>query len=196
MSIRSPPGKQRFCKCSRLDTQMRELRTNFASVYTLSRPIFTMPTKKSKHTDAFRLLCGLSRICRRGISPYSEPIFPQSLRPDRTFIMLEQRRLERFDVALSATIRSDAEHGGGGEIISRVLTKDICEMGAYFSTLQPLSKGTKVRVELILPLSELKLKRVKEDKSLISVDGMVLRTEEKGMAIGFSKSYAIVALSS
>ena len=110
--------------------------------------------------------------------------------------MLEQRRLDRFDVALSATIRSGAPHGEGGETISRLLTKDICEMGAYFSTSQPLSEGTEVRVELILPLSELKLKRVKEDKSLISVDGTVLRTEAKGMAIGFSKSYAIIALSS
>ena len=110
--------------------------------------------------------------------------------------MLEQRSLERFDVALSATIRSGAPHGEGGETISRLLTKDICEMGAYFFTSQPLSEGTEVRVELILPLNELRLKRVKEDKSIVSVGGRVLRTETKGMAIGFSKSYAIIALSS
>jgi hypothetical protein len=110
--------------------------------------------------------------------------------------MLERRRLERFDLALPAVIRSGAPYGEGEEAITRLLTKNICEGGAYFSTSQPLSEGTEVRVELILPLSELKLKRVKEDKSLISVDGTVLRTEVKGMAIGFSKSYAIIALSS
>jgi hypothetical protein len=110
--------------------------------------------------------------------------------------MLEQRRLERFDVALSTIIHSGGPHGKGRKAITRLLTKNVCEMGAYFSTSQPLPEGTEVRVELILPLSEFRLKRVKEDKAKVSVDGTVLRSEEKGMAIGFSKSYAIIALSS
>jgi hypothetical protein len=110
--------------------------------------------------------------------------------------MLEKRKLERFDIALSAIIRSGAPYGEGEEAITRLLTKDICEMGAYFSTSQPLPEGTEVGVDLILPLSEFRLKRVKEDKSIVSVDGTVLRTEAKGMAIGFSRSYAIAALSS
>jgi len=110
--------------------------------------------------------------------------------------MLEKRKLERFDIALSAIIRSGTPYGKGEEAIARLLTKDICEMGAYFPTSRPLPEGTKVGVELILPLSEFKLKRVKEDKSIVSVDGTILRREAKGMAIGFSKSYAIAALSS
>jgi hypothetical protein len=111
-------------------------------------------------------------------------------------IMREKRRLERFDVALSAIIRSGPPHGEGKKAITRLLTKDICEMGAYFSTSQPLPEGTEVGVELILPLSEFRFKLVKEDKSIVSIGGKVLRTEAKGMAIGFSRSYAIVALSS
>jgi hypothetical protein len=110
--------------------------------------------------------------------------------------MLEQRRLERFDIALSAIIRSGAPYGEGEEAVTRVLTKNICEMGAFFSTSHPLPEGTDVRVDLILPLSELRLKQVKEDKAKVSVDGTVLRSKPKGMAIGFSKSYAITALSS
>ena len=110
--------------------------------------------------------------------------------------MPKKRRLERFDVALSAIIRSGASHGVGEEAVTLLSTTNICEMGAYFSTPQPLPEGTMVRVDLILPLSEFKLKRVKEDKSIVSVDGTVLRTEAKGMAISFSKSYAIIALSS
>jgi len=110
-------------------------------------------------------------------------------------IMLELRKLERFDVALSAIIRSGAPHGEGEEAITCLLTKNICEMGAYFSTSQPLSGGTEVRVDLILPLSGFRMKRVKEDKAQVSMDGTILRSEAKGMAIGFSKSYAITALS-
>jgi hypothetical protein len=110
--------------------------------------------------------------------------------------MLEQRRLERFDIALSAIIRSGTPYGEGEEAATCVLTENICEMGAYFSTSQPLPKGAEVRVDLILPLSEIRLKRVKEDKAQVSVDGTVLRSRPKGMAIGFSKSYAITALSS
>ena len=110
--------------------------------------------------------------------------------------MLEQRRLERFDLALPAIIHSGASHGEGEESIARLLTKNICEGGGYFPTSKPLSKGTKVRVDLVLPLSGFKLKRVKEDKAKVSVDGTVLRSEAKGMAIGFSKGYAIIALSS
>jgi hypothetical protein len=110
--------------------------------------------------------------------------------------MLEKRKLDRFDITLSAIISSGAPYGEGEEAITRLLTKDICEMGAYFPTSQPLSEGTKVGVELILPLHKFRLKHVKEDKSIVSVDGTVLRTEAKGMAIGFSKSYAIAALSS
>jgi hypothetical protein len=110
--------------------------------------------------------------------------------------MLEKRGLERFDVALTAIIRSGAPHREGEESITLLKTKNICEMGAYFSTSQPLTEGTMVRVDLILPLSEFRLRRVKEDKSIVSVDGTVLRTEAKGMAIRFSRSYAITALSS
>jgi len=110
--------------------------------------------------------------------------------------MLEQRRLERFDIALSAIIRSGARYGKGEEAITRLWTKNICEMGAYFPTSKPLSEGTEVRVDLILPLSEFRLKQVKENEAQISVDGTVLRSKPEGMAIGFSKSYAIIALSS
>ena len=110
--------------------------------------------------------------------------------------MPEQRSLERFDLALPAIIRSDPSHGEEEESIMRLLTKNICEGGGYFPTSEPLPKGTKVRVDLILPLSGSTLRRYKTDKTNISVDGTVLRSEAKGMAIGFSKRYAIISLSS
>jgi hypothetical protein len=109
--------------------------------------------------------------------------------------MPEKRRLERFDLALPAIIRSGEPYGDGEEALSRLLTKNICEGGGYFSTSKPLSEGTKVRVDLILPLSGSTLKGYKRDKAKVSVDGTVLRSEAEGMAIGFSKKYAIVSLS-
>ena len=110
--------------------------------------------------------------------------------------MLEKRSLERFDLALPAIIRSGALYGKGKESITRLLTKNIGEGGAYFPTSKPLSEGTKVRVDLILPLSGFTLKHSKMDKAKVSVDGTVLRSEAKGMAIGFSKRYAIISQSS
>jgi hypothetical protein len=110
-------------------------------------------------------------------------------------MILEKRKLERFDLALPATIRAGGPHSQDKDAITRLLTKNICEGGAYFSTSQPLPEGTDVRVDLILPLSGFKLKRIKEDKAQISVDGTVLRSEAKGMAIGFAKGYAMIALS-
>lgn len=109
--------------------------------------------------------------------------------------MLEKRSLERFDLALPAIIRSGAPYGDGEESITRLLTKNICEGGGYFPTSESFPKGTKVRVDLILPLTGSTLKRLKKDRAKVSVDGTVLRSEAKGMAIGFSKRYAIVSLS-
>jgi hypothetical protein len=110
--------------------------------------------------------------------------------------VLEQRKLERFDLSIPATIRVVAKDREREKEPINLLTKNICEGGAFFHTSHPLPQGKEVRVDLILPLNGLKLKKIKEDRSRILVKGVVSRSEIDGMAISFQKGYKIRSLRS
>jgi hypothetical protein len=69
-------------------------------------------------------------------------------------------------------------------------TKDVSAGGAYFRTKKALPEGTRVRVDIILPLD--RLRRLKDTcKGLIKVTGTVLRSEPTGMAVCFDEGYLI-----
>lgn len=105
----------------------------------------------------------------------------------------EKRRLERFDLNIPARIeRLDTRPDGGEEAVFDLLTSDICSGGAYFYTPAPLSEGTRVRIDLVLPLDL--LKRLKSDchQAYIKLTGTVLRSESGGMAICFNPDYQIL----
>jgi hypothetical protein len=104
--------------------------------------------------------------------------------------MAEKRRQERFDLVMPAAIELINE--AHDERVINLLTTNICSGGAYFHTTQPLPEGTKVKLDLVLPLENLMKKIKKEDKkAFIKVTGKVLRTESEGMAICFDKDYQI-----
>jgi c-di-GMP-binding flagellar brake protein YcgR len=99
----------------------------------------------------------------------------------------ERRKLERFRIEIPAKIevtRTDHE-----EMQHVLFTKDISSGGAYFRTEKPLSVGTEVRVDLVLPLDKLKKFLSDREKVTVNVTGKVLRSEPHGMAIGFSENY-------
>ena len=103
--------------------------------------------------------------------------------------MKERRKLERFDLKISATIESmtsDQE-----KRLLNLLTSNICSGGAFFHTTQPLPEGSQVKIDLVLPLDN--LKKLKDDckQAYIEVTGRVLRSESEGMAILFDKNYLI-----
>ena len=103
--------------------------------------------------------------------------------------MKERRKLERFDLKISATIESmtsDQE-----KRLLNLLTSNICSGGAFFHTTQPLPEGSQVKIDLVLPLDN--LKQLKDDckQAYIMVTGRVLRSESEGMAILFDKNYLI-----
>ena len=103
--------------------------------------------------------------------------------------MKERRKLERFDLKISATIESmtsDQE-----KRLLNLLTSNICSGGAFFHTTQPLPEGSQVKIDLVLPLDN--LKKLKDDckQAYIMVTGRVLRSESEGMAILFDKNYLI-----
>jgi len=95
--------------------------------------------------------------------------------------MVEKRRLERFELI-------NERHD---ERMIHLLTTNICSGGAYFHTNQPLPEGTKVKLDLVLPLDKLRKLKKEHKKALIKVTGKVLRTESEGMAICFDRDYRI-----
>lgn len=102
---------------------------------------------------------------------------------------LERRKLERFDLSIPAKIRF-AVTGRKQEEIG-LTTINICSGGAFFKTTQPLPVGTKVDVDLTLPLDTLKnIKDIKKKLS-INVSGKVLHIEPTGMGVGFDAKYQL-----
>jgi hypothetical protein len=109
--------------------------------------------------------------------------------PDKEETMQERRKLERFDLELPAKIGFINETHK--EKILNLLTSNICSGGAYFQSTQLLPEGTRVKIDLALPLD--KLTRLKEEyrQAYIKVTGRVLRSESEGMAICFDEDYEI-----
>lgn len=105
-------------------------------------------------------------------------------------MMAEKRAMERFSLQLLASISTLGKERD--QEVVELLTKNICAGGAFFDTLYPLPIGSRVKIELILPLKG--IKNVEGDKALIKVTGSVIRADEKGTAICFDKDYQILPL--
>jgi len=102
-------------------------------------------------------------------------------------IELEKRKMERFSLEL-ATYLSIVNNGEKRKSL-KFTTSNICSGGAFFKTEKPLSIGTDVKLNIILPLD--KFKNLKSKRSSIYVSGSVIRTDQQGMAICFDKRYKI-----
>lgn len=100
--------------------------------------------------------------------------------------MREKRNLERFDLKVLARIEGEPDRD-----ILELMTSDICAGGAFFHTDQSLPEGTKVRIDLLLPLEHLKKMVADYDHAHIQLTGTVLRKEPQGMAVCFNKEYSI-----
>lgn len=104
----------------------------------------------------------------------------------------EHRRLERFGLDLPSQVQV-AEHKEDDAVMA-LETRNVCAGGAFFSTEQVLSEGTEVAIDLVLPLDE--LKKLEGRKTLIKVSGVVVRTENEGMAIQFNKRFKLLPMAS
>lgn len=101
---------------------------------------------------------------------------------------LERRNVERFYLELPALLSMHNDKNGKPRAFE-VMTRNICSGGAFFKTDTPLSVGTHVDMDLIVPLK--KLKTEKNKRTRIHVSGSVIRVEKKGMAVCFDKKYFI-----
>jgi hypothetical protein len=95
--------------------------------------------------------------------------------------------MDRFSMELPASISAIDKKGKSRSF--EVLTRDICAGGAYLLTDQPLSVGTDIEMNLILPLDN--LPKMEKRHSRVEVTGSVVRSESGGMAVRFDKKYQI-----
>jgi PilZ domain len=99
----------------------------------------------------------------------------------------EKRKMDRFSLELPAWISAINDNGSLQSF--EVVTRDICAAGAFLQTDQPLSVGTDIEMNLVLPLDN--LPKMQKRRSRIDVSGSVVRTELQGMAVSFDKRYQI-----
>jgi hypothetical protein len=97
------------------------------------------------------------------------------------------RKAARFDLELTACL-SAADNGEQDKSI-KLMTSNICAGGAYFLTDRPMSKGTEVKMDLILDLD--RFYELESRQSHIHVSGSVIRTDRQGMAVCFDRKYKI-----
>lgn len=103
-------------------------------------------------------------------------------------LVYERRRLERFDLQVPAKIEVLSSPDTAS--ILELLTKDICAGGAYFPTKTALSAGTKVKLDILLPVRN--VSPISDNtRGVIKVNGTVIRSGPAGMAIGFDTGYLI-----
>jgi hypothetical protein len=103
---------------------------------------------------------------------------------------IEKREMERFALALPAFISNIDENRN--QQAFEVMIRNICSGGSFLKTDQPLSEGSHVKMNLILPLN--KLKKYGGKKSRVDVSGSVIRTKDQGMAVRFDKNFKISPL--
>jgi len=80
---------------------------------------------------------------------------------------IDRRRIERFDLALAATLIWTGKDKENKSI--ELMTSNICSHGVFFKINKPLTVGTDVKLAVILPLN--KFKNVKYENSHIHVSG-------------------------
>ena len=105
--------------------------------------------------------------------------------------MKERRKLERFHFEVPARIEGSIS--GQGDQDCDLSTSNICAGGAFFRTSDPLPKGTKVKMNLVLPLDRIR-ELVGHDRVNVRVEGTVLRSGPSGMAVSFNEDYQILPL--
>lgn len=104
---------------------------------------------------------------------------------------IEQRRMERFSLEVSARLRRMDKVTAINAPVETYST-DISACGAFFVTDTHLPVGTEVAIDLFIPLGTWKKNR---NKTHVHVSGFVVRTTANGVAISFDEQYQIVPFS-
>ena len=103
--------------------------------------------------------------------------------------MQERRKYERFDLRLPGKV--EVITSGKQEILD-VLTDDISAAGGFFHSAKPVPENAQVKIELVV--NSKRLEELTGAQGLISVEGTVVRSSPKGMAIWFHKNHQIMPM--
>jgi hypothetical protein len=107
----------------------------------------------------------------------------------QTNTKLERRTLKRFDLKLP--IRASAfENEQSKQVIVGVSIRDISGNGAFVNSIQTVSKGHRVMLDLTLPIEG--LDTLSAERLKVNLVGEVVRTEQSGFAIRFCETYQIL----
>lgn len=73
-----------------------------------------------------------------------------------------------------------------------LFTENISAQGAFLATNDPFPQGTRVKAVLVLDqrTSKVETRRIVH----VRISGTVVRTESRGMAVGFDKQYKIISM--
>ena len=107
----------------------------------------------------------------------------------QTYSKPDRRTLERFDLKLP--IRATAfENEQSKQVLVGVSIRDISGKGAFLNSIQSVSIGHRVMLDLTLPaegLDTLSAERLK-----VNLVGEVVRSEQSGFAVRFCETYQIL----
>ena len=100
--------------------------------------------------------------------------------------MQEKRKYERFDLRLPGKIEMVTSEK---QEILDVVTANISAAGGFFHSAKPVPEDTQVKIELIVDSK--RLEELTGAHGLITVEGTVVRSSPKGMAILFHNNHQI-----
>ena len=96
--------------------------------------------------------------------------------------MQEKRSQRRFDLQLATLL---SFHGGISNRKSEVFSKNVSSHGVFLLIKQGPTIGSDVKVEMLLPVSGVRGSRGCDSRLFCS--GSVVRRDEEGIAVSFSK---------
>ena len=102
--------------------------------------------------------------------------------------MIERRHIARFELKVLARLILYAS--GRKKEMLQLYTKNICTGGAFLETNSYVPEGTNVQMDFVLPIN--KIIELIGASSYVKINGKVVRSEEKGIAIMFDKDYEIM----
>ena len=100
----------------------------------------------------------------------------------------ERRSLERFSVRAFAVVRTVPPNT---EKMYELYTQDISSGGAFFPVEVPLSSGEHLKITLYVAITALDQFKDVPNKTKITTDGEVIRSDKRGMAVKFAGDYVM-----
>lgn len=100
--------------------------------------------------------------------------------------MQERRAFTRYDLQVASKIMYDGYLSGE----QKVLSKDVSSTGAFFLTPDGPPAGTKLSIEITLPLS--RIHNTCKDDSCIVCQGTVIRKNPEGIGVKFTTPCEII----